>query len=100
MKWLAIALAGGVALLAGGAFMYSWWTNPRVIIRPTVPRSARAINRRRWNTAVPRAVTTRMNQPTSVGVSAGVAVGPGPTRSSSRKGAPPMMTVLPISSAR
>ena len=26
MKWLAIVLAGGVALLVGSAFVYSWWT--------------------------------------------------------------------------
>ena len=31
MKWLGIVLAGGVALLVGGALLYSWWTNPRVI---------------------------------------------------------------------
>ena len=31
MKWLGIVLVGGVALLVGGAFVYSWWTNPRVI---------------------------------------------------------------------
>lgn len=31
MKWLGIVLAGGVALLVGGALVYSWWTNPRVI---------------------------------------------------------------------
>ena len=31
MKWLGIVLVGGVALLVGGAFAYSWWTNPRVI---------------------------------------------------------------------
>jgi hypothetical protein len=31
MKWLAIVLAGVVVLLVGGAFVYSWWMNPRVI---------------------------------------------------------------------
>ena len=31
MKWLAIILASAVALLVGGAFVYSWWMNPRVI---------------------------------------------------------------------
>jgi hypothetical protein len=31
MKWLGIVLVGGVVLLVGGAFVYSWWTNPRVI---------------------------------------------------------------------
>jgi hypothetical protein len=31
MKWLGVVLAGGVALLVGGAFVYSCWTNPRVI---------------------------------------------------------------------
>ena len=31
MKWIGIVLVGGVALLVGGAFAYSWWTNPRVI---------------------------------------------------------------------
>ena len=31
MKWLGIALACGLVLLVGGAFVYSWWTNPRVI---------------------------------------------------------------------
>jgi hypothetical protein len=31
MKWLGIVLLGVVALLVGGAFAYSWWTNPRVI---------------------------------------------------------------------
>jgi hypothetical protein len=31
MKWLGIFLVGGVALLVGGAFAYSSWTNPRVI---------------------------------------------------------------------
>jgi hypothetical protein len=31
MKWLGIVLVGGVALLAGGACVYSWWMNPRVI---------------------------------------------------------------------
>ena len=47
MKWLGIVPAGGVALLVGGAFVYSWWMNPRVIrelresvfapLRPTAP---------------------------------------------------------------
>jgi hypothetical protein len=31
MKWLGIVLVGGVVLLVCGAFIYSWWTNPRVI---------------------------------------------------------------------
>ena len=31
MKWLGIVLVVGVVLLVGGAFVYSWWTNPRVI---------------------------------------------------------------------
>ena len=31
MKWLGIVLACVVILLVGGAFAYSWWTNPRVI---------------------------------------------------------------------
>ncbi len=31
MKWLGIVLTAGVALLVGGALVYSWWTNPRVI---------------------------------------------------------------------
>jgi hypothetical protein len=31
MKWLAIALAGGAALLVGSACVYTWWTNARVI---------------------------------------------------------------------
>jgi hypothetical protein len=31
MKWLGIVLVGGVVLLVGGAFVYSWWMNPRVI---------------------------------------------------------------------
>ena len=31
MKWLGIVLAVGVALLEGGSFVYTWWTNPRVI---------------------------------------------------------------------
>ncbi len=30
MKWIAIALACGVALLLGSACVYSWWVNPRV----------------------------------------------------------------------
>jgi hypothetical protein len=31
MKWLGMVLVVVVALLVGGAFAYSWWTNPRVI---------------------------------------------------------------------
>ncbi len=31
MKWLGIALASVLVLLVSGAFVYSWWTNPRVI---------------------------------------------------------------------
>jgi hypothetical protein len=31
VKWLGIVLVAGVVLLVGGAFVYTWWTNPRVI---------------------------------------------------------------------
>ena len=31
MKWLVLMLTCGVVLLVGGACVYSWWTNPRVI---------------------------------------------------------------------
>ena len=31
MKWLAVAVACGVALFVGTACVYAWWINPRVV---------------------------------------------------------------------